>query len=318
VQLRIRRRFRPRPHPPEPLGIRRRVGHVEAGRVDRHQTAAGQPRALRARSGDRYRRPVEQHLHRFGTQAGTGLGDRRCRRDLPVVHPRPQPVQAPDQAAHHLVVGLVEEQAHRDHVTDHHVRWQPARALLPTAAAVDHLFERVPIEPGRQHPQPDVVDQPTRRQRRLRHRRRRHDRQPYRSDDQPQHAALTSTDALSERHCVMDPQIAGHDRDWLTSFDHHLHSLGLELRAEPTTLLGHGLILSTRRTCPGTLVHLSQVVHEFLGHVEHGTIGDHVGSSPLADVLWRELPTEDPTPSSSLVRGRRLCPCRPESAGIRC
>jgi hypothetical protein len=51
--------------------------------------------------------------------------------------------------------------------------------------------------------------------------------------------------------------LAGHLRDRLTGLDHQLHGLGLELRTEPTTLLRHGLILSTRRTCPRTLVHLT-------------------------------------------------------------
>src|SRR3954454_3304325 len=61
-------------------------------------------------------------------------------------------------------------------------------------------------------------------------------------------------DPVAQR-AVVHPQIAGDLRDGLASLDHHLHGLSLELRAEPSTLLGHGPILSVERNCPRSLVH---------------------------------------------------------------
>src|SRR4051812_29612722 len=68
------------------------------------------------------------------------------------------------------------------------------------------------------------------------------------------------------QRALVDPQIAGDLRDGLASLDHHLHGLSLELRAEPSTLLGHGPILSVERNCPRSLVHPS--AGNGGGHVE--------------------------------------------------
>lgn len=42
----------------------------------------------------------------------------------------------------------------------------------------------------------------------------------------------------------MDPQVAGHFGDRLAGFDHHLHGLSLELRAELAAMLRLEQILS--------------------------------------------------------------------------
>ena len=42
---------------------------------------------------------------------------------------------------------------------------------------------------------------------------------------------------------IVDPQVAGDFRDRLAGIDHHLHSLSLELRAEPAAMLGMEQIL---------------------------------------------------------------------------
>src|SRR5690242_12847141 len=55
---------------------------------------------------------------------------------------------------------------------------------------------------------------------------------------------------------VMDAQIPGDPNDRPTGLDDHLHGLGLELRTKLAALFRHGLIRSTWRTCPRSLVHL--------------------------------------------------------------
>jgi hypothetical protein len=42
------------------------------------------------------------------------------------------------------------------------MRRQPTLTLLTATRPVDDLFKEVPAEPGSQHPQPDVIGQPTR------------------------------------------------------------------------------------------------------------------------------------------------------------
>jgi hypothetical protein len=66
-------------------------------------------------------------------------------------------------------------------------------------------------------------------------------------------------DPVAQR-AVMDTEITGNLRDRFLGLDHHLHSLSLELRAEPTTLLGHEQILSLKTHCPRPLAHLSSSV----------------------------------------------------------
>src|SRR3954451_11471940 len=56
---------------------------------------------------------------------------------------------------------------------------------------------------------------------------------------------------------VMDPEITSDLRDWLAGLEDHLDGFGLELGTEPTSLLGHVPILSSGRTCPRSLVHLT-------------------------------------------------------------
>lgn len=54
---------------------------------------------------------------------------------------------------------------------------------------------------------------------------------------------------------VVDPEVAGDLGQRLAGLQHPLNGLGLELRAEPSALLGHRAILSRRRPCPRSLVH---------------------------------------------------------------
>src|SRR4051794_22777349 len=54
---------------------------------------------------------------------------------------------------------------------------------------------------------------------------------------------------------VVNPQLAGDLGYRLPGLQNHLDGLSLELRAEPSALLGHGAILSGRRPCPRSLVH---------------------------------------------------------------
>src|SRR6266540_4358154 len=150
-----------RPHAPEVLDVGVAVGHIEAGSVDGHQWSSGQPRTLAAGTRHGHRGPVEQFLDRRDSQPLSGLADRRGRRHLPVIYPGAHLTQAPYQAAHHLLVGLVEEQPHRDQVPDHHVRRQAATPPFPAPGPVDDLLKQIPMEPGRQHTEPDVVSQPT-------------------------------------------------------------------------------------------------------------------------------------------------------------
>ncbi|MGC9667450.1 hypothetical protein ACNTMW_12945, partial [Planosporangium sp. 12N6] len=73
--------------------------------------------------------------------------------------------------------------------------------------------------------------------------------------------------------------------------DHHLHGLGFELWTVPATLLGHGLILSGRRTCPRSLVHLRVLVGVVAGIVLLGA-GCQSGKSG-------DTPTKTPSAASS-------------------
>ena len=107
------------------------------------------------------RGPLEQRLHRLWPESLPGLRDRRLRRDPPAVVPGTEFAQITDQPKHHLSVRLREEQPHRDHVTDHHVRRQPPRPLLPPRRAIENLLKQVAAKPGRHHTQPDMIGQPT-------------------------------------------------------------------------------------------------------------------------------------------------------------
>lgn len=131
---------------------RRGVDHVEAGRLDRHLPTPGQPCALRARSSHRHVRLTEQTSSPAPRPAAECVADRRRRRNLPIIAPGAESVQATHQAAHQhrLVRGLDAEQPHRDHVTEHHVRWQPPEPLLTPPTAVEYLFQQIPVEPGGQ------------------------------------------------------------------------------------------------------------------------------------------------------------------------
>ena len=82
------------------------------------------------------------------------------------------------------------------------MRRQPTFALFTIVRPVDDLFQKVPMEPSGQHPQPDVIRQPTRRSNLyIGLPRDRHDRKATASPATPQQTVLTSTNALSERHC---------------------------------------------------------------------------------------------------------------------
>jgi hypothetical protein len=55
----------------------------------------------------------------------------------------------------------------------------------------------------------------------------------------------------------MNTEITGDLGDRLAGLNDHLHSLGLELRAELPALLWHEQILSIESPCPRSLIHLS-------------------------------------------------------------
>jgi hypothetical protein len=56
----------------------------------------------------------------------------------------------------------------------------------------------------------------------------------------------------------MDAEVTGDLGDRLAGLDHHLHGLSLELRAELAAMLWHEQILSAKRTCPRSLIHLTR------------------------------------------------------------
>src|SRR5690606_29818504 len=59
---------------------------------------------------------------------------------------------------------------------------------------------------------------------------------------------VTTPDVNPVAQCALvDLQVSGHLGDRLTGLQHHLHGLSFELRAELPSLLGHPLILSSRR-----------------------------------------------------------------------
>jgi hypothetical protein len=108
------------------------------------------------RTGQRPGHPRVEFAHRLGAEAGTGLAQRRGARHLPVIVPGPQKPQALDEFAHHLFVGVVEEQRHRQHeVDDHPCRQQPATAF----GAGEHLVDEITVHQSGQHTQADLVGQ---------------------------------------------------------------------------------------------------------------------------------------------------------------
>jgi hypothetical protein len=103
-----------------------------------------------------------------------------------------------------VLADRLRQECHRDHVSDHHVRRQPPGTLLPTPGPVDDLLKEVPIEPGRNTPNPMwSVNRP--------------DGCGNNSGDcgdvttgnragpvvRPQHATLTCTNALPGRHWIL-------------------------------------------------------------------------------------------------------------------
>ena len=79
------------PRPAEVLGVRGRVGHIQAGAVDRDQPPPGQPHPRRRLGPDRPGDPREQRRQRLRTQPRPGLEDRRLarRRGTPPATPTP-------------------------------------------------------------------------------------------------------------------------------------------------------------------------------------------------------------------------------------
>jgi hypothetical protein len=72
----------------------------------------------------------------------------------------PQKPQTVDEFAHHLFVGVVEEQRHRQHEVDDHSGRQQAATALGAAGVREHLIDKITVHQSGQHAQADPVGQP--------------------------------------------------------------------------------------------------------------------------------------------------------------
>ena len=127
------------------------VGHVDDQSVQGHHPQPGIPAAATAARGQhRLGDPVEQGTQRFLTEPLPRLTQRARGRHLPGRVPAAQPLQAADQFAHHLFIGVAEEQAQRHHVVDDHPRRQQSSALLGAASLGQHLIDKIAMDqPGK-------------------------------------------------------------------------------------------------------------------------------------------------------------------------
>ena len=136
------------------------VGDVELDTVDGHHPQIPQPGTRGARPGQRPGHPCVEFADWRGTQAGAGLAQRRGGGHLPVLVPGPKEPQPLDEFAHHLFVGVVEEQRHRQHEVHHDPgRQQPASALGAVGLG-QHLVDQIAVHQSGQHTQADPVGQP--------------------------------------------------------------------------------------------------------------------------------------------------------------
>jgi hypothetical protein len=79
-----------------------------------------------------------------------------------VLVPGPKEPQALDEFAHHLFVGVVEEQRHRQHEVDDHPGRQQAASALGAAGVGEHLVDEIAVHQSGQHTQADPVVQSVR------------------------------------------------------------------------------------------------------------------------------------------------------------
>jgi hypothetical protein len=128
--------------------------------VDGHHRQIPQPRTGGARTGQRPGHPCVEFADRFGAQTGAGLAQCRGGRHLPVLVPGPQESKPLDEFAHHLLVGVVEEQRHRQHEVHDHPGRQQATAPLGAAGVGEHLVDQIAVHQPGQHAQTDPVGQP--------------------------------------------------------------------------------------------------------------------------------------------------------------
>lgn len=78
-------------------------------------------------------------------------------RHLPALLPTRLPCQPLHQLAHHLLVGGIREQRHRERVVDDHPRRQTPLPLLLPPRLRHHPIQQIWRENARQHPDRDVI-----------------------------------------------------------------------------------------------------------------------------------------------------------------
>jgi hypothetical protein len=154
-----------RARPPEETFIGRAVGQVERGTVYRHQPPVPVKRPGARLSGHRRAHRGEQRPQRLRPQPGPRPRDRRRGRHPPGPLPPPRIGQPFGQQAGHLLIALAEEQAHRQHVIDHHPRREQPAAPLHPARLGDNPVYQLRRERHRQKPNRDPVRQPLTRRR---------------------------------------------------------------------------------------------------------------------------------------------------------
>jgi hypothetical protein len=104
--------------------------------------------------------PRVEFADRFGAQAGAGLAQCRGGRHLPPLVPGPQKSHTIDEFAHHLFVGVLEEQRHRQHEVHDDPGRQQATAPLGAAGVGEHFVDQIAVHQPGQHTQTDPVGQP--------------------------------------------------------------------------------------------------------------------------------------------------------------
>ena len=132
-------------------------GEIERHPIDRHQPQLGTEGALAARRRERPRDLLVEPPQRLGPKSRPGLRDRHPARDLPPALPARRPVQALDQVAHHLLVGVLGKQRQGHRVADHHPCQQQPAALLEAPALGQHAIDQLRRVGSAQHPDRDVI-----------------------------------------------------------------------------------------------------------------------------------------------------------------
>jgi site-specific DNA recombinase len=149
-----------RPRPAKETRIGRGIGHIERGAIHRDQPPGPVERPGCGLGGQRLAYRGEQRPQRLGPQPGPRPRDRRRGRHPPAPLPPPRIGQSLGQQPGHLLIPLAEKQAHRQHVINHHPRWQqPAPPLHPPRLR-HHPVHQLRRERHRQKPNRDPVRQP--------------------------------------------------------------------------------------------------------------------------------------------------------------